>query len=295
MEIRQCRYMIAVAETGSATRAAARCRVAQPSLSQQIAKLERSVGRLLFDRLGTGMVLTDAGRAFLPRALRIVAEVDEAEAWAGRGGDDTPSLAIGAIPTIAPYLLPGALALARQTLPACEFTIREDLTDHLVEGLLDLSLDCALMSTPPVDDRLDTVTIGEEELLAVIPAAWKDIPGGNRGAVALAELRDQPAVLLDEVHCLGQQVEAFCTSRKLGPRVVCRTTQLSTILEMVSLGLGFSLVPRMAALPSMNRRVISLSPTRPKRPIVLAWRKGRTRSVGSLALLGALKHTFSPG
>ncbi|XVJ60364.1 MAG: LysR family transcriptional regulator [Tepidisphaera sp.] len=289
MEIHQLRYMVAVAETGSATRAAARCRVAQPSLSQQIAKLERSLGKRLFDRLGTGMALTDAGKAFLPRASRILAGVDEADAWAGRGEmAEAPSLAVGAIPTIAPYLLPAALAEARKHLPGCEFKIREDLTDNLVEGLLDLSLDCALMSTPPVDDRLDTETIGDDELLAVIPASWKDVPRSARNAVALAELRDQPAVLLDEVHCLGHQVEAFCSSRKLGPRVVCRTTQLTTILEMVSLGLGFSLVPRMAVRPSVKRRIVHLSPVRPKRPIVLAWRVGRTRSAASLALLAAL-------
>lgn len=301
MEIQQLRYMVAVADAGTASRAAARCNVAQPSLSQQVLKLERTLGKRLFDRVGRGMVLTDAGRAFLPRARRILAEVREAEAWSGRGEggveDDAATLAVGAIPTIAPYLLPGALAKARAALPACEFTIREDLTGVLVEALIDHEIDCALMSTPPDDDRLQTATIGEEELLAVVPASWTGIP---QSIVALAALRDQPAVLLDEVHCLGEQVRAFCTSRKLGggggPRVVCRTVQLATILELVSLGLGFSLVPEMAAAPDTSqpprRRYVHITPKRPSRPIVLVWRTGRTRSRSSLVLLESLKACF---
>ena len=294
MEIQQLRYMVAVADAGTASRAAARCAVAQPSLSQQVMKLERTLGQRLFDRVGRGMVLTEAGRSFLPRARRILAEVREAEAWSGRDASDhATSLAVGAIPTIAPYLLPGALARARSSLPACDFTIREDLTGELVEALIDHEIDCALMSTPPDNDRLQTATIGEEELLAVVPASWTSVP---QGIVALAELRDQPAVLLDEVHCLGQQVQAFCASRKLGPRVVCRTTQLATILEMVSLGLGFSLVPEMAAAgdpkPAVGRRYVRLAPARPRRPIVLAWRIGRTRSRASQILLESLKQCF---
>lgn len=293
MELQQLRYMVAVADAGSASRAAARCNVAQPSLSQQVMKLEETLGKRLFDRVGRGMVLTDAGRSFLPRARRILAEVREAEAWSGRSeSDEATTLAVGAIPTIAPYLLPGALAKARKAIPACDFTIREDLTGVLVEALIDHEIDCALMSTPPDDDRLHAVTIGEEELLAVVPASWTTVP---EGIVALTALRDQPAVLLDEVHCLGQQVEAFCTARKLGPRVVCRTTQLATILEMVSLGLGFSLVPEMtaAADPTHHgRRYVHLAPTRPRRPIVLVWRTGRTRSRSSLVLLESLKACF---
>lgn len=286
MELHQLRYFVAVAEAGSASRAAARSRVAQPSLSQQVMKLEQSLGKRLFDRLGRGMALTDAGRAFLPRAKRILAEVRDAEVWAGRDGDeDASSLRVGAIPTMAPFLLPAALARTRAALPHCEITVREGLTETLVEALVDGEIDCALMSTPPADDRLDAVTFGEEELLAVIPASWTDVPAG---VLALADLRDQPAVLLEEVHCLGRQVESFCAARKLAPRVVCRTTQLSTILEMVGLGLGFSLIPEMAAAEHPGRRFARVKAPRPRRPLVLVWRTGRTRGRASLELLAAL-------
>lgn len=286
MELHQLRYFVAVAEAGSASRAAARSRVAQPSLSQQVMKLEQSLGKRLFDRLGRGMALTDAGRAFLPKAKRILALVRDAEVWAGRDdAEDAAALRVGAIPTMAPFLLPAALARTRAALPHCEITVREGLTEALAEALIDGEIDCALMSTPPEDDRLDAHAFGHEELLAVVPASWPGVPGG---VLALADLRDQPAVLLEEVHCLGRQVEAFCSARKLAPRVVCRTTQLSTILEMVALGLGYSLVPEMAADDRPGRRFARVRAPGPRRPLVLAWRSGRTRSRASLELLAAL-------
>lgn len=286
MELHQLRYFVAVAEAGSASRAAARSRVAQPSLSQQILKLEQALGKRLFDRLGRGMALTDAGRALLPRAKRILAEVRDAEVWAGRSDDDeAPSLRVGAIPTMAPYLLPAALARTRVALPRCEITVREGLTETLVEAIIDGEIEAALMSTPPVDDRLDAGTFGHEELLAVVPASWTAVPDG---VLALADLRDQPAVLLEEVHCLGRQVESFCASRKLAPRVVCRTTQLSTILEMVGLGMGFSLVPAMAARPHPGLRFVRVKAPGPRRPLVFVTRRGRTPGKAGLALLAAL-------
>lgn len=293
MELHQLRYFVAVVEAGTASRAATRCRVAQPSLSQQIRKLEASLGKPLFDRLGRGMVLTDAGRSFLPRAKRILAEVRDAEAWAGREEEAAAILRIGAIPTIAPYLLPSALARTRAALPDCELTVREDLTEHLVEAIIDCEIDCAVMSTPPEDDRIQAEVIGVEELLAVVPASWDQMP---RGVVSLADLRDQPAVLLEEVHCLGQQVEMICSLRRLAPRVVCRTTQLSTILEMVSLGLGYSLIPEMAMDSDRHASIRSshLTTAKPTRPIVFVTRTGRERGRATTSFLASLRAGLQP-
>jgi len=116
MELHQLRYFVAVAESRSFSKGAAACDVAQPSLSQQIQKLEREVGRRLFDRLGRTVALTDAGRALLPRARRILAEVDGVErAVAEEVEEGRGTLAIGAIPKIAPFLLPGAINRLRWT------------------------------------------------------------------------------------------------------------------------------------------------------------------------------------
>jgi LysR family transcriptional regulator, hydrogen peroxide-inducible genes activator len=149
MELHQLRYFVAAAEAGTISRAAQRCSIAQPSLSQQLKKLEESLGAQLLDRLGRGIALTEAGRALLPRARRILAEVRDAEANLEREvREGIGGVSIGAIPTMAPYLLPPAIQRLRGELPACEVTIREARTEELIELLVENQIDCALMSTP---------------------------------------------------------------------------------------------------------------------------------------------------
>ena len=138
MELHQLRYFVAVAEAGSFSNAARRCHVAQPSLSQQIKKLEIDLGQELFERHPSGVVLTEAGHALLPRARRVLSEVQEAAAALRSDIDDGAGpLAVGAIPTMAPYVLPPVLAPFSQRFPRCELTVREDLTDRLIEQHLD--------------------------------------------------------------------------------------------------------------------------------------------------------------
>ena len=146
MEIHQLRYFLAVAETGSFTAAAKRCHVAQPSLSQQVRRLEEQTGFRLFDRLPKGAALTDAGRALLPRARRILADVADAAAAVaddletGRG-----ALVVGAIPTMAPYLLPAMAPRFLRRFPECELTLVEDYTERLLDKLIDQSIDMAIL------------------------------------------------------------------------------------------------------------------------------------------------------
>lgn len=284
MEIHQLRYFVAAAEAGSMTLAARRCRVAQPSLSQQIRKLEEGLEVALFDRVGRGIALTEAGRALLPRARRILAEVAEtrenlrAEVESGAG-----RLAIGAIPTIAPYLLPPVLAGLRAEFPGCELVVREDLTANLVEAVVHHELDVAITSTPIDHELVEVEVVGREELLAVAPAAH---PLAGIGRLTLDDLREQPTVSLHEMHCLGAQIAGFCARAGVRPDIVCRTTQLATVLEMVRLGLGVSLVPTMAAAGdrSRERAYLPLTSEHPSREIALVWRTGRTRPVAARGL-----------
>lgn len=284
MEIHQLRYFVAAAEAGSMTLAARRCRVAQPSLSQQVRKLEDGLGVSLFDRVGRGIALTEAGRALLPRARRILGEVAEtrenlrAEVESGAG-----RLAIGAIPTIAPYLLPPVLAGLRAEFPGCELVVREDLTANLVEAVVHHELDVAITSTPIDHELVEVEVVGREELLVVAPAAH---PLAAFGRLTLDDLREQPTVSLHEMHCLGAQIAGFCARAGVRPDIVCRTTQLATVLEMVRLGLGVSLVPAMAAAGdrSEERAYLRLTHDALTRDIALVWRTGRTRPVAARGL-----------
>lgn len=277
MELHQLRYFVAVAETGGFVRAAERCGVAQPSLSQQIRKLEGELRVTLFDRSSRGAVLTESGRALLPRAHRILAEVREAltgvkeDIDAGRG-----ALSVGAIPTIAPYLLPPVLSRFVADHPDCELTVREDLTERLIEAVLGHELDAAVMSTPVEHPALDVQVIGREALLVVAPAG-SPLPE----TLEVKDLTDEPAVVLHEVHCLGQQIADFCSAARLRRRIVCRSTQLTTVLALVGLGLGLSIVPEMAARQDSSASLV-YRPLRgrPEREIAVVRRSDR--SVSSL-------------
>src|ERR1700759_3137967 len=144
MEFHQLRYVCAIAETGSFSRAAERCQVAQPSLSQQVLKLEKDLGTKLFDRLARSVRLTEAGVAFLPHARSIVNQMEAARSSvADKCADQRGSVAVGAIPTIAPYLMPRYTAAFAKKFPEARLRIVEETTEVLVECLRDLSIDLA--------------------------------------------------------------------------------------------------------------------------------------------------------
>jgi len=170
MEMHQLRYVVAVARTKNFSRAAEQCHVSQPSLSQQIQKLEEELGGRLFDRLKREAKLTTAGEAFVRRAGRILEEVDAAK----REAHDTRALlggtlAIGVLPTIAPYLLPEVIARFNQRYPGVEVVIHEDTTARLLKLALGCDIDFAIASTPLPDARFEVKELFSEELLLAVP------------------------------------------------------------------------------------------------------------------------------
>ena len=278
MEFHQLIYFVAVVETGGFSRAAERCSVAQPSLSQQIIKLEQELGQELFHRSGRKVALTDAGRALLPRARTILAEMQEIrfgvqrDVEAGYG-----ALSVGFIPTIAPFVLPGAVAAFSQAYPQSCLSVQEDLTQVLVEGLIAGRLDLAIMSLPVSSKQIETQELLAEPLMV---AARRDGLLPNQANLRVKELEMFPFIALSEVHCLGEQVHSFCYQHNLNLNVVCHTTQLSTVQNCVALGLGISLVPRAQALCDESGQVVyqPLNDGSPQRKIVAATRTGKTRS-----------------
>ncbi len=295
MDIRALRFFLAIAETLSISRAAERCGIAQPSLSQRLRQLEARVGQRLFDRMARGVALTDAGRALLPHARRLLREANALEALVrtdlrdGRG-----ALAIGAIPTMAPFVLPPVLARLARQFPECELTLREDFTANLVEALIDHELDLAILSTPIHAAELQIDVLARERLLLV---AARDSAFAAGAAPAIGDLQDQPAVVMHEMHCMSQQIESFCSARRLRRRIVCRSAQLDTVLELVGIGLGISLVPEMCARTdaSDQRRYFALGRNGPTREIAVAYRVDRTRSRLSRALVDLLRAELRSG
>src|SRR5258708_22958822 len=170
MEMHQLRYVVAVARTRNFSRAAGQCHVSQPSLSQQIHKLEDELGERLWDRMKRQASLTSHGETFLPRAVRILEEADAAK----REAADAASLlrgkvTVGVLPTIAPYLLPGVMTTFTQKFPGVQIVVQEDTTARLVKLLLACEIDFALAIRPIRDARLEMRELFSEELLLALP------------------------------------------------------------------------------------------------------------------------------
>jgi|UniRef100_UPI0040491665 LysR family transcriptional regulator, hydrogen peroxide-inducible genes activator len=287
MEMHQLRYMVALARTGNFSRAAEQCHVAQPSLSQQIKKLEDELGERLFDRLKRQAKLTAHGEAFLRRAVRILEEVEAAKREATDALDLLHgTVAIGVLPTIAPYLLPEVMAQFSAKFAGVEVVVQEDTTAQLLKLLHAYEIDLALVSEPINDDRLITVELFTEELLLALPPKHPLI---LKRTVSVADLAAEKLIVMKEGHCLGDQVLGFCERSDLKAKISFRSAQLETVQKLVCAGLGISLIPAMAARGKRGNspHYRSLKAPSPDRKIILTWPKQRPlgRAANELAQL----------
>jgi LysR family hydrogen peroxide-inducible transcriptional activator len=243
MEIHQLRYFIAVAEEGSFSRAAAREHVAQPSLSQQIQKLEVDVGERLFDRLPRAIIVTEAGNCLLPFARRILAQIADARRSVSDLKHEVAGrLTVGALPTIAPYVLPNLIGKFRDRYPNVTLEIFEDTTENLALRLEDGTVDLALASSCSENSVLERQSLGHEALLVLIP---KEHRLAKKKKIKWSDLKSQKFLLLHEMHCLSVQVHELLTAHRLRPELAVRGAQLATVAQMVASGMGVTLVPQM--------------------------------------------------
>ena len=274
MELHQLRYACAVADTGSFSRAAERCKIAQPSLSQQILKLEEDLGARLFDRLGRSIRLTDAGRAFLPHARSVLEELDAARSSVSSQHTDVRgSVSVGVIPTIAPYLMPAYAASFLGSFPEAKMRIVEEMTPVLVEGLRDLSIDLAILALPLRHKDLEISPLRTEPVFAALP---KHHPRATANTLSLKDLRGEPFVMLRDGHCFRDLSIAACSSARITPNIAFESGQFSSVLAMVGAGVGISMVPEMAVDRGANCCYVRLTDTRARRTIVLATLRGRS-------------------
>ena len=298
MELHQLRYFMAVAKTGNFTRAAESCHVAQPSLSQQLLKLEHELGEKLFERLRNRAVLTPAGEIFRVRADRILHEVEEAQREVHDArGVVRGQIQIGALPTIAPYLLPSLIQTFASLHPEIQMTVHEETTARLVHLVEHNELDLAITSVPIAGTFLEKEDLFEEELFLAIRA---DHPLARKKRLSLADVAGEKFILMRDGHCLTTQTVQFCHSSDFHPQVTCRSTQVETLHAMVAAGLGISLVPAMAARSPNTPREKQvtlfrpLASPKPTRTIAVVWRKGRSPSLAAREFLKLLKKSGKP-
>jgi LysR family transcriptional regulator, hydrogen peroxide-inducible genes activator len=274
MEFHQLRYVCAIADTGNFSRAAERCQITQPSLSQQVLKLEEELGTKLFDRLGRSIRLTEAGRAFMPRARTILEQMEAARSTAADQNTDLRgSVAVGVIPTVAPYLIPSYVARFAKKYPDAKLRIVEETTSVLVEGLRDLSIDVAILALPLRHKDLELFLIRTEPLFAALRI---DHPRASAKSLALKDLRGEPFVMLRDGHCFRDLSIDTCKRARITPNIAFESGQFSSLLGMVAAGVGVSLVPEMAIDRAVACRYVRLSDTQATRTIVTAVVRGRS-------------------
>lgn len=291
MDATLLRAFLETADAGSLSRAARALDLSQPSLTVQIQRLERHLGVTLFRRHGRGVALTDAGTALYPRARRLLDETRAIEdAVRGEQAYAASTLSVGAIPTIAPYVLPDALRRLRSRDAALRIELREDYSAALARMLGEGTLDVVIAALPYAFAPHETETLGTDALMVAVPSSH---PAARAGRITLAQLHDSPAITLDPAHCLGEQVAGFCSSRQVLPSVVCRSAQLATVLELVGAGVGVSIVPALAASRHNTPQTVyvPLVDHVLQREIVAVWRRGAKPSAAARAFVECVRET----
>lgn len=270
--LKQLRYFNTLAQQSHFGRAAEICAVSQPALSMQIKELEETLNSKLVERGARKTQLTQFGKEFAKRASDILRSVDELEEFTRSMSDElSGQLRIGVIPTIAPYLLPKIINELSREFPTLDIHIRETLTQNLIKEISEGQLDTAIVALPLSESSFTEIPLFTEEFVLVRPITDKGKPAPNREM-----LKEMRLLLLEEGHCFRDQALSFCNIQTTRPREMLDGSSLSTLVQLVSAGIGVTLIPEMAL--DVETRSANVSITRfldptPSRTIGMIWRK----------------------
>jgi len=280
--LRNLRYLVVLAETRHFGRAAEICAVTQSTLSAGVKELESQLGVTLAERTKRRVMLTPLGHEIAERARRLLSAAGELVDMARAASEPLSGpLALGVIPTVAPFLLPKVLAKVRKAHPALKLHLVEDLTSRLLDRLHGGELDLALIALPYRAGDLETLTLGDDPFLLAAPAGH---PLAGHLRVTPKDLKRWPLLLLEEGHCLRDHALAACHLAEAAPageRERLQATSLHTLAQMVAGGMGVTLFPRMAVDAGLAKGtgivVTPLTDPAAKRTIGFAWRPSSPR------------------
>jgi LysR family hydrogen peroxide-inducible transcriptional activator len=289
MNLRDLRYLVAVAHHRHFGRAAEACFVSQPTLSTQIRKLEEHLDVILLERSPKGAMLTPVGAAVVAQAERVLRSVDDLEQVAEQhrdpfGGD----LRLGIIPTVAPYLLPKILPAIRKALPKLNLKLTEGQTADITRMLREGELDAVILALPVEGEHLHTIRLYDEPFLFAVS---KQHPKATRKVVDLDDLDQEQVLLLEDGHCLRDQALELCKSHNAVENMNFRATSLETLRQMVAANIGVTLMPELAIGGRAGPvRYLPFRAPAPHRTIGIAWRDSATRGELLERLAGLLAH-----
>jgi LysR family hydrogen peroxide-inducible transcriptional activator len=286
--LRQLRYLDALAESLHFGQAADACAISQPALSMQIKELEDELGASLVERRKSGIVLTAEGEEIVRRGRAILASARDLIDYAKhRGRVLSGTLRLGAIPSIAPYLLPAALPRLQRRFPELVLQLRETITETLVRELIGGDLDVILVALPVDDPELETLPLFDDKFVLAARAAKT-----KKRASATKMLAEERLLLLEEGHCLRDQALSFCRLVSPEARESFGASSLATIMQMVAFGHGVTLLPEMAVASELRGRgdirLLRFPAPEPAREIGLAWRKTSPRKADFKAFASLL-------
>ncbi|HTI95760.1 MAG TPA: DNA-binding transcriptional regulator OxyR [Rudaea sp.] len=284
MNLRDLRYLVALAEHRHFGRAAAASFVSQPTLSTQIKKLEDELGVALVERTPRKVLLTEVGREIAQRAREVLNEVEQIKAIARRTLDpESGTVRLGIFPTLGPYLLPHVVPVIRERFPRLELLLVEEKTEVVLRLLREGRLDAGVLALPVHDDQLHAEFLFEEPFLLAVPEQHEL---SRRKALKMDDLADQSLLLLDDGHCLRDQALEVCHLSGANEKSGFRATSLETLRQMVAANVGITLLPTLAVQPpvahSDNVHLVPFRGHAPSRRIAMLWRK-------SSAMAGFLK------
>jgi len=295
MNLKDLKYLVALADTGHFGKAAERTFVSQPTLSAQLKKLEAYLGVKLVERQPKNVQLTEVGKQIVVRARRMLDEGDEIIALARSNTDPfAGKLKVGLIPTIGPYLLPRVMQKIRKAVPHLGLMLYEYQTEALLKRLRDGEIDLGIMALPVPQDGLESRALYEEAFTVALP---NHHPLAAKATIRVQDLKGQTLLLLEDGHCLRDQALEVCSRVDVREAEDFRATSLETLRQMVVAGLGITLLPELAVeSPFGSQRGLTIrqfSKPAPSRNVGAVWRKSSTREAAIAAVSDVLVAVMS--
>jgi len=286
MNLRDIKYLLAVAEYRHFGKAAEVCHVSQPTLSMQLKKLEETLGVVLFERNNRKVMLTKTGTLVVERARAVEYAVDQMLAAARSAKDPMAGeITLGAFPTLAPYLLPYIMPAITRGFPALSVNLTEEKTDILLTRLGAGQIDCALIALPVHIPGIETIKLFDEPFLLAVS---QDHALTRHKNIHTDDLEGHTLLLLDEGHCLREQALSVCQRIGAQESQHFRATSLETLRQMVASGTAMTLMPALAARPTKGVQYLPFIKP-PSRQIALCYRKTTARQALMQKLADTIK------
>jgi len=295
VNLKDLKYLVALADTGHFGKAAARTFVSQPTLSAQLKKLEEFLGVKLVERQPKNVQLTEVGKQVVIRARRMLDDGDEIVALARSNTDPLAGkLKIALIPTIGPYLLPRIMPKIRKALPHLGLMLYEHQTEPLLKRLRDGEIDLGIIALPLAQEGLESQELYQEAFTLALPNTH---PLADRATIKLPDLKGHTLLLLEDGHCLRDQALEVCSRVDVREAEDFRATSLETLRQMVIAGLGMTLLPELAVeAPFGSQRGLIIRPfakPAPSRTVGAVWRKSSTRTAAIRELCKVVQTTLA--